>query len=397
MKTVSREAAAALFLHRQHLGRPLARPLTSKALARFVSDAGGLQLDSINVVERAHYLTLWSRFGAYDKEKLDRLVYEKRVLFEYWAHAACLVAAEDLPGWRRAMVDFRSSHTGWSDWLKASAGVLKKVEGEIRRRGPLAAGAFARPKSQGKAEGWWDWKPAQHALQFLWLSGRLGVHSRKHFHKTYDLAERVLAPGEPIDRAEFHPWHLRKSLRAMGVATEADLRSYLSFPRLAPAVRRRVLAGMIKSGEVVEAAVEGRLERWYVLAEDLPALESPPVPRGTTLLSPFDSLLWHRGRAKTLFGFDYKIEVYTPAPKRVYGYYTMPILHNGRLIGLLDPKNHRAEGRLEVRGVHFASKQDAGALEGTAGALRSLASFLGATRIQAAPGYLRGALGTVLQ
>lgn len=397
MKKVSREAAAALFLHRQHLDRPRERPLSPAAVSAFVADAGGLQLDSINVVERAHYLTLWSRYGAYDKAAVDGLAYEQRGLFEYWAHAACLVAASDLPGWRRAMVDFRGRHTGWSDWLKASGKVLKLVEGEIRRRGPLSGGDFARPKSRGKAEGWWDWKPAQHALQFLWLSGRLGIHSRKHFHKTYDLAERILPPVEPIPREEFIFWHLRKSLRAMGAATEADLRSYLSFPKIAPAARRKALAVLLKSGEAAEVAVEGSSQRWFVLAEDLKALESPPRPRGTTLLSPFDSLLWHRGRAKELFGFDYKIEVYTPAPKRVYGYYTLPILHEGRLIGLLDPKNHRAERRLEVRGIHFISKPKAGALKGTAEAAGSLAAFLGARRVDGPPGPLREALKSVVQ
>ncbi len=356
----------------------MGRALTAESLSRFVADAGGLQLDSINVVERAHYLTLWSRFGPYDKAKVDALAYGKRALFEYWAHAACLVAAEDLAGWRRAMVDFRGSHTGWSDWLKASGKVLKLVEGEIRRRGPLAAGAFSRPKAQGKAEGWWDWKPAQHALQFLWLSGRLAIHSRKHFHKTYDLAERVHPAVEPIPRAEFPRWHIRKSLRAMGAATEADLRSYLSYPRLAPALRRRALAGMVKSGEVVELKVEGTSEPWFALAGDLKALQAPPVPKGTTLLSPFDSLLWHRARAKTLFGLDYKIEVYTPAAKRVHGYYTLPILHDGRLVGVLDPKNHRAERRLEIRGVHFLTKPSPALREGVDLAVRSLASFLGA-------------------
>ncbi len=396
MKKVSREAAAALFLSRQHLDRPRERPLSARAVSSFVADAGGLQLDSINVLERAHYLTLWSRFGAYDKGAVDRLAYETRDLFEYWAHAACLVAASDLPGWRRAMVDFRGRHTGWSDWLKASAKVLRQVEGEIRRRGPLTGGDFARPKSQGKAEGWWDWHPAQHALQFLWLSGRLGVHSRRHFQKSFDLAERIFPEVEPIARERFGAWHIRKSLRAMGAATEADLRSYLSYPRLAPAARRRALAGMLKSGEVVEVAVEGSPERWFALAEDLKALESPPRPRGTTLLSPFDSLLWHRSRAKALFGFDYKIEVYTPAPKRVYGYYTLPILHDGRLVGLIDPKNHRSERRLEVRKIHFFKKPGAGLIKGVAGALDDLARFLGAETVSA-PAPLREAVGSVVQ
>lgn len=392
MISVPPEAVAALFLRRQHLDRPLERPFTEEALTRFVEDAGGLQLDSINVVERAHYLTVWSRFGPYDKGVLDGLAYEKRGLVEYWAHAACLVAASDLAGWRRAMADFRRRHTGWSGWLKANPRVLGRVEEDIRRRGPLSSSDFARPASRGKSQGWWDWKPAHHALHYLWLSGRLAVHSRRHFQKSYDLAARVLPPGEPLERAAFPRWHLRKTLRALGAAMEADLARYLTFPRLEPAQRRRALAAMLKSGEAVELRVEDRAGRWFALAEDLPALGAQAPARGTTLLCPFDSLLWHRGRAKALFGLDYKIEVYTPAARRVYGYYTLPILHDGRLIGRLDPKNHRAERRLEVRAVHLERAPDPETAAGVARAVRSLAAFLGAESVTAPRGFLRDEL-----
>src|SRR5262249_32004689 len=197
------------------------------SLTRFVADAGGLQLDSINVVERAHYLTLWSRFGPYDRDALDRLIYERHALVEYWAHAACLVAAEDLPGWARAMADYRQRHTGWSSWLKAHPRVLRAVSDEIRRRGPLSTSDFERPAAQGKSTGWWDWKPAHHALHHLWMSGKLAVRSRRHFQKSYDLAERVLPPAAPIARSAFPRWHLRKVLRALGAAAEADLSRYL--------------------------------------------------------------------------------------------------------------------------------------------------------------------------
>jgi uncharacterized protein len=386
------ESAARLFLARQHLARPRSKQLTEKTLLRFVSDAGGLQMDSINVVERAHRLTLWSRFGAYDRAELDRLVYEKRALFEYWAHAACLIAASDMPAWARAMADYRVRHTGWSDWLRANKRVVSRVEAEIRRRGPLSSSDFERPPGSGKASGWWQWKPAQHALHWLWMNGRLAVHSRKHFQKSYDLAERVLERPEPIPRAEFPRWHLRKTLHALGAAAEADLSRYLTFPRIEPAQRRRTLASMLKSGEAVEAAVHARSGRWYLLAEDLPALASVPASKGTTLLSPFDSLLWHRGRVRALFDFDYSIEVYVPPAKRVHGYYSLPILHDGRLIGRLDPKHHREDKRLEVRSIHFERPPREAELAGTAQALRSLADFLGAEMITAPRGPLRSHL-----
>ncbi|MCM2304156.1 MAG: winged helix DNA-binding domain-containing protein [Elusimicrobia bacterium] len=383
MRTIPLEAAARLFLSRQHLDRPLGRELNERSLAEFVSDAGGLQLDSINVAARAHELTLWSRFGAYDRAELSRLVYERRALFEYWSHAACLIADGDRPAWARAMADYRRRHTGWSTWLKANPRVLSRVEGEIRTRGPLSTSDFERPAARGKSAGWWDWKPAHHALHYLWMTGRLAVHSRRHFQKSYDLAERVLTPVEPLPRAEFPRWHLGKTLRALGAASEADLPRYMTFPKIDAAERRRALKAMLLSGEAVEIGVEGRAGRWFARASDLPALESPPPARGTALISPFDSLLWHRGRAKALFGFDYKIEVYVPAAKRVHGYYSMPILHDGKLIGRLDPKNHREEKRLEVRSVHFSGKPGDDALAGTAAALRSLARFLGAEEITA--------------
>ncbi|MDE2510403.1 MAG: YcaQ family DNA glycosylase, partial [Elusimicrobia bacterium] len=280
--------------------------------------------------------------------------------------------------------------------LKAHPRVLSRVEGEIRARGPLSSSDFERPAARGKSAGWWDWKPAHHALHYLWMSGRLAVHSRRHFQKSYDLAGRVLAPREPLARAEFPAWHLRKTLRALGAAAEADLSRYLTYPKMDAAERRRALKDLLRSGEAQEVAVEATSGRWYALSADLPALESPPPPRGTTLLSPFDSLLWHRGRAKVLFGFDYKIEVYVPAAKRVHGYYSLPILHDGRLIGRLDPKNHRGERRLEVRAIHFIAPPDEAELAGTAGALRSLARFLGAETVTSTDAALASALAANL-
>lgn len=386
---VPKAAVARLFIARQHLDAR--RPLTARTLSSFVSDAGGLQIDTINVVERAHYLTLWSRFGPYEKAKVDRLIYENRVLGEYWAHAACFVAASDLPYWRRAMLDYRPYSSGWGDWLRASRSLLARVEGAIRSRGPLSSSSFERPEPR-KGGGWWDWKPATHALQYLWWTGRIAVASRRNFEKRYDLMSRVfprLAPA--VDSEGFARWHLRKSLRAMGAASELDLRMYLTYPRWEAERRRKTLAKLLSSGEAVAVAVEGERKPWYALADDVPALEaSGDSPRGTTLLSPFDSFLWHRERTRALFGFDYKVEIYVPGAKRVHGYYSMPILHDGRLIGRLDPKSFRAERRLEIRALHFEPAfakgpgREAG-LRGTARAIGELARFTGAERVRLGP------------
>src|SRR5688572_712545 len=158
-------AVTALFLERQHLARPRSRPLTPGRLVRFVEDVGGLQLDSINVLDRAHYLTVWSRFGPYDRARLDRLVYgRRRVLFEYWAHAACLVPTAALPWWRRAMLDYRVRHTGWSGWLRRNTRLLRATRDAIQAAGPMANGDFDGRRPSGGRAGWWDWKPVQHAL-----------------------------------------------------------------------------------------------------------------------------------------------------------------------------------------------------------------------------------------
>src|SRR5690242_10055520 len=258
-------AVRALFLERQHLTRPRALPLTAARLVRFAEDAGGIQLDSINVLERAHYLTVWARFGPYDRAWLDRAVYRRRLLFEYWAHAACLVPATLLPWWRRAMLDYRTGHTGWSG-LRRNAKVLARVKDAIAARGPMAHGDFEGRRS--KESGWWSWKPVQHAFHYLWMTGALAVHSRQHFNKRFDLIERCL-PGvngcADVSAEAFRRWHVERSLHAMGAATEQDLTGYMTFPRFGPGVRRAALRALLERGEVTEVAVAGSDARWYAL------------------------------------------------------------------------------------------------------------------------------------
>ena len=394
-------AVTALFLQRQHLSAPRAIPLTAKRLAHFAADVGGIQMDSINVLDRAHYLTVWSRFGPYDRARLDRLIYHRRLLFEYWAHAACLLPTATLPWWRRAMLDYRVRHTGRADWLRRNPKVLGHVKAAVSHNGPMGSADFEGRRPSGRG-GWWSWRPVQHALHYLWMTGAFTVHSRRHFHKRFDLLERAIPGGlggGTVSPEEFQRWHLERSLHAMGAATEPDLGGYLTFPRFRPGARRAALRAMIERGEVTEIEVEGSRARWLALTRDLPALarvgRAPSPSRGTTLLAPFDSLLWHRDRVTRLFAFDYRIEVYTPRHKRVHGYYTLPILHHGCLIGRVDAKIHRAERRLEVRHAHFEPwfatrgtplggaeplDQDE-AIAGLALALSSLSAFVGGDEI----------------
>lgn len=396
-----RRAAAALFLERQHLQRPRARRFSAPALLHFVEDVGGVQIDSINVVDRAHYLTIWSRFGAYDRAKLDRLVYRKRILFEYWAHAACLVPTNHFPWWRRAMLDYHLKSRGWRDWLRKNKKQLVLVEAAIREKGPQGTADFAhRP---GSTTGWWNWKPAAFALDYLWMSGRTLVHSRKSFQKRYDFAEKLMpeALGAAVPDAQaFSRWHIERSLHAMGAATEIDLRSYMTFPKMERGKRRKVLDAMVNDGSVREIVIEGERAPWFCLTRDLDALAAAgrrrTPARGTTFLAPFDSFLWHRDRVARLFHFDYRIEVYVPAPKRVHGYYVLPVLHDGHLVGRVDVKTHREHERLELKRIHLeswvvnggmspvagrANVEHDGVIEGIGEAARDLARFVGARRI----------------
>jgi uncharacterized protein YcaQ len=249
------------------------------------------------------------------------------------------------------------------------------------------------------------------------MSGRTSVHSRLHFQKRFDLLERVLpdvARQEPLDAAAFRRWHLDRSMHAMGAATDTDLRMYLTFPSSAAGERAATLREMIRSGEVVEIEVAGQLAKWYALVRDLEPLAAAgrrrSPSRGATLLSPFDSFLWHRERIVRLFDYDYRIEVYTPASKRTFGYYNLPLLVDGQLIGRVDTKLDRAQRRLELRHVHFepwfAAEKDPPAaawgrvshqrgLDGLAEAARSLATFTGAEQVdvgKVTPTSLRASL-----
>ena len=404
-RPVTLRGVRALFLTRQHLARPRTFTLTPARLVRFAEDVGGIQMDSINVVERAHHLTLWSRFGPYDRARLDELIYRRRLLFEYWAHAACLVPISTLPWWRRAMLDYRTAHTGWSRWLRRNARVLASVQAAVEANGPMGNADFQDGRRAVKRAGWWDWQPVQHALHYLWMSGTLTIHSRRHFHKRFDLMERAIPAVRTVPVVgpdAFLRWHIERSLHAMGAATELDLGRYLSFPRFPRGQRVKALRTMRERGEVVDVEVEGSPTRWLALARDVPALlragRAPAPSRGTTLLAPFDSLLWHRERVARLFGFDYRIEVYTPGAQRVHGYYTLPVLHDGHLIGRVDAKTQRVERRLDVRHVHLepwlvdgapapggeARVELEAAFAGLANALRSLATFVGADDVSLA-------------
>ncbi len=399
----SARAVAALFLERQHLARPRTRRLTAAGLEDFVAGVGGLQIDSVNVVDRAHHLTLWSRFGEYDRAAFDRLAYKRRVLLEYLSHVACFVATRDLPMWRGIMHEIPALRRRDSTWIDDECKLIDAVEAAIRERGLLGNGDFERPAEMGKGGGWWTWKPAMYALDYLWKSGRIAVHSRVHFQKLYAVMDRVLpqaAAVAPMPFAEVNRQRMLRSLQALGVAAPDDLRMYWTWPRVKVPALRAAIHQLIDEGLVREIEVVGQRSPWLVRTEDLPALQRAARVRrpshGTTFLCPFDSFLWHRERTLRLWDYFYRIEIYVPGHQRTHGYYSLPILHEGQLIGRVDPKTHRDRGELELRHVHLEPWFSKGlappqahwgaldrdeALAGIADSAHSLARHVGCSRV----------------
>ena len=420
--SVSRRAVAALFLERQWLDRPRGRRLNARTLGDFASATGGVQIDSVNVLDRAHHVTLWSRFGEYDRKALERLIYRRRVLFEYLSHVACFVATKDLPIWRAFMAEtpehFRKRHR----YPGKEQPVVDAVEQAIAERGPLGNADFERPAHMGKGGGWWTWKPATHALDYLWKCGRIGVHSRRHFHKRFALMSQVLPMAEgvaalPLEEALRQ--RVLRSLAAMGAAGLDDLHAYWTWPRWPAVDMRRALLGLVGEGLVSEVAVEGQRSSWFARTEDLDALRSADrrraPSRGTTLLAPFDSFLWCRKRAHRLWDYFYRVEIYVPGHQRTHGYYSLPVMHEGQLVGRVDAKTHREAGALEARHVHLepwlakgeppprphwgAVDRDS-ALAGIADALRSLAAHVGCADVKlgrVTPSKLRPAMARALR
>ena len=381
----SKEAARTLLLAAQGLGSPPQRPATRDDVLDAIRRMGVLQIDSISVVARSPYLVLWSRIGAYDSVWLDELLAEG-ALFEYWSHAACFIPIDDYGLYRRLMLGKTDKTRAW---MEAHPDALEQVMGRIRQDGPVRSAEFAR--TDGKAGGWWEWKPEKRALEHLFAAGELMISRRENFHRVYDLRERVLSNALPTweDALAPNDQEVRRALalkavRALGVAPARWVPDYFRMPKRGAA---KLLAELADEGSLLRATIENTDETAYVhpdnakLAERI--LSGSLRPSVTTLLSPFDPVVWDRTRALELFGFDYKIEVYTPAANRRYGYYSLPILHDGALLGRLDAKAHRKQGTFEVKAIHLEPgvvvSDDL--VAGIAGALNDCASWHGTPEV----------------
>jgi len=356
---------------------PLQRAPDVRALrTRVVDRVGLIQIDSVNVLQRAHYLPAFSRLGAYDTTLLDKLShYAPRRLFEYWGHEASLIPVQLQPHLRWRMR--RAHDDAWGGMRRVARErpeLVAAVLEDLRERGPLTAAKLAHLDEPRAPKGpWWDWSDVKRALEFLFWSGAVTSARRRRFERVYDLPERVLPPevlaAPTPDDDEAQRELLRVAARSMGIATESDLRDYF---RLPTADARPRVAELVEAGDLLPVAVEGWRQQAYLA----PGARVPRRVEARALVGPFDSLIWERPRVERVFGFRYRIEIYVPKEQRVHGYYVLPLLLGDRLVARVDLKSDRAAGALLVQ----AAFGEPGAPPETpavlAGELRRLAGWL---------------------
>ena len=325
--------------------RPTGR-VDTRHLRRVLDSVGLLQIDSVNVLVRSHYLPVFSRLGPYPVDLLDRLSWGPRAeLFEYWGHAASLIPLRLQPSLRWRMQRSRDPERPWWRAIRDRPEMVEKVRALVTEQGPIGAGATGevRPNRPGSM---WNWHDGKVALEFLFVCGEVMTAARPNFERLYDLTERVLppdilaAPTPPVADAQREL--VRVSARALGVGTVKDIADYF---RLSVAETRARIDELVVSGELVPVAVEGWSDpAWLWHDARLPRR----IP-ARALLTPFDPVVWERDRTERMFGFHYRIEIYTPAPQRRYGYYVLPFLLGDRLVGRVDLKADRAAKVLRVR------------------------------------------------
>ena len=397
---IEKESVVRLWLARQHLAQPRGTVQLHKcALSGFLAQVGALQLDSIFVLERAHYLTLWSRFGSFDRRKLDHWIYRDQLAYEYWGHEASILPVSHLPLGLRRMRRFPPPsyrRAAWWQVYATSPAAKRRVLRRLQEEGPLESTDFEtqrREGGRGPAPGGTLPLPAEdkRSLQLLWHAGKVAVRERRHFRRVYDLAERVYPPATPASATDYDDSWLFIGLSGNGIASVTHLTNYVTGPKLDRTQRHRVIARNLNRKRIVEVRVKGFREPFYVLPEHLEQLSQLPEPAGTTLISPFDSLLWQRKRAEQLMDFRYRVEIYTPAAKREFGYYVLPILHNGRLVGRLDPKLDRQQKVLQIKSLFLEPgvKRTRALERGLSGAIDDLCEFLGAQKLALPKGWSR--------
>lgn len=373
--------------------RPAGTP-DRRHLARVLARTGLLQIDSVSAVVRAHYMPLYSRLGPYKLALLDEAaITRKRMVFEYWAHEASFLPVETYPlmRWRMQRAERgEEMYSGLAKWGREHAAYIEDIYREVAERGPIAASAFEGQKGSG---GWWGWSHAKHAFEWLFWAGRITTAHRRGFERFYDLPERVLPPAIlalPVPCPEdAHRELLRISARAHGVATGGDLRDYF---RLSPADIKGRIEELVEAGELLPVSVEGWSKTAYLHKD----ARLPRRIEARALLAPFDPVVFERSRTERLFDFHYRIEIYTPAEKRRYGYYVLPFLLGDSIVGRVDLRADRPAGVLRVH----AAYAEPGAPPQTAAELfeelKQMQGWLGLERIEVtAAGDLGPALADI--
>jgi uncharacterized protein YcaQ len=353
--------ARALHLAAQGLLLEPAKKATPKALRECITRMQLLQIDTIHVVARSPYLVLHSRLGEYPAHWLEDALAQGHV-FETWAHEACFAPTSDLHV-HRTYNQATRRHWGIESAERNAANQrahLDKLLEHVRTNGPVKSSDFER--TSGSGGGWWGWKDEKRWLETLFAKGELMVARRENFHRVYDLSERVapqlatLSAVETPSAAEVHSQFIERSVEALGITQARWIHDYF---RIKPRLKDSDLDALVETGKILRVSVEGWQAPAYVHQRNKPlfkkALAGMLQPEHTCLLSPFDPVVWDRERASVLFDFDYRIECYTPEPKRVYGYFVLPILCRGELIGRLDAKAHRTDGVFEVKSLHAQS------------------------------------------
>jgi len=325
--------------------------VTRRHLRRMFDRVALVQIDSVNVLVRSHYLPLFSRAGPYRAALLDAAARgRQRDLFEYWGHEASLVPIETFPllRWRMERAErLEGIFAGLARWVREKRAFVETVFREVERRGPTGAGDLE--KRDRPTTSWWGWTDTKAALEYLFWTGRVTTAYRRGFERLYDLTERVIPQdilaAPRLDEAHAQRALVRLAIAAHGVATERDLRDYFRLPATDAKLR---VAELVELGELAPVSIEGWKQVAYLGAGTV-------VPRKiarAALLSPFDSLVWERDRTQRLFGFHYRLEIYTPAHKRIHGYYVLPFLLGDTLVARVDLKADRAARTLRVQGLH---------------------------------------------
>jgi len=363
------------------MSRPASEPGRAH-LKRVFDHVGLIQMDSVNVLARSHYLPVFARLGAYPRTLLEDAAWgSRRMLFEYWGHEASLIPNAMQPLFRWRMDDAREGRGQWSGirrFGEENREFIEAVLAEVEKRGPITSGAL---EEGGKAAGgWWGWSRGKRALEWLFWAGLITTRTRKGFERLYDIPERVLPRAvldtPTPDRADAQRELIRIAARAMGVATETDLRDYF---RMAPQETRDRIAELVEGGELLPVEVKG----WGKPAYLAPGARRPRKVKTSTLLSPFDSLVWRRERGERMFGFHYRIEIYVPAEKRKHGYYVLPWLHDDGIKARLDLKSDRQGGRLLVQSAHVEDHADPDEIAAPLRAdLEAMAAWLGLGEVE---------------